>query len=179
MPSFASLASSCLLLAAWTIECGQPLRFSGLLASMAALAPNPAATTAVLTLVAATQPGTVLALTDALGRRVWQRPVAAGQTSRPVPLARPAGGPVPGAVAGPGRYPPHLEATQAVSSQLRSIYRRCSFHSTRKKATRRNGLFACGDFNLLFISSAKAELMPRSLSPYWPGRARQWAWCRC
>jgi len=82
-----------------TTSCGQPLAFAGLLASrasqalaVATLAPNPAAGQAALALNAPSQPGTVLALTDALGRTVWRTPVAAGQLRLAVPLAgQPAG----------------------------------------------------------------------------------------
>jgi hypothetical protein len=75
-----------------TTNCGQPLYFAGLLLTRAAqaaaaLAPNPATEVAVLTLATPTLPGTTLALTDALGRRVWSQPVAAGQMSLAVPLA--------------------------------------------------------------------------------------------
>jgi len=59
---------------------------------------------AILTLVAATQSGIVLALSDALGRRVWQRPVAAGQTARPCRWLT-SRRPVAGATVGPGCYP--------------------------------------------------------------------------
>ena len=59
---------------------------------MASLFPNPAANAAVLTLAAPARPGTRLVLREALGRRLWQAPVPAGQTEAAVPLAgRPAG----------------------------------------------------------------------------------------
>ena len=82
-----------------TVSCGQPLAFAGLLASRASqalaaatLAPNPATGQATLALAAPSQPGTMLALTDALGRTVWRTPVAAGQLRLAVPLAgQPAG----------------------------------------------------------------------------------------
>ncbi len=82
-----------------SIICGSPAGFSTLLPSRAAeaaaaatLHPNPAAEAATLTLVAPTRPGTVLTLTDALGRRVWSHEIAAGQTSLPIVLAgQPAG----------------------------------------------------------------------------------------
>jgi hypothetical protein len=74
--------------------CTLPSAFTALLpsrsteaAAAASLHPNPAAEAATLTLAAPTRPGTVLTLTDALGRRVWSHEVAAGQTSLPVPLA--------------------------------------------------------------------------------------------
>ncbi|HET9504217.1 MAG TPA: hypothetical protein VFO93_11795 [Hymenobacter sp.] len=81
------------------VACGSPINFSTLLPSRAAeaaaaatLHPNPAAEAATLTLAAPTRPGTVLTLTDALGRRVWSREVAAGQTSLPIALGgQPAG----------------------------------------------------------------------------------------
>ncbi len=79
--------------------CGTNSYFSTLLpsrdaeaAAAATLHPNPAAEAATLTLAAPTRPGTVLTLTDALGRRVWSREVAAGQTSLPIALGgHPAG----------------------------------------------------------------------------------------
>jgi hypothetical protein len=81
------------------VTCGSPANFSTLLPSRAAAAaaaatlhPNPAAEAATLTLAAPTQPGTVLALTDALGRRVWSAEIAPGQTTLPIPLtSQPAG----------------------------------------------------------------------------------------
>jgi hypothetical protein len=82
-----------------TFICGSPTSFATLLpsrsaeaAAAATLHPNPASDAATLTLAAPTQPGTVLVLTDALGRRVWNREIAPGQTVLPVPLANhPAG----------------------------------------------------------------------------------------
>ena len=79
--------------------CGQPSGFVTLLAihaaqaaEIAALAPNPATDAATLTLAQPARPGTVLHLTDLLGREVWQVAVAAGQTTLVVPLAgQPAG----------------------------------------------------------------------------------------
>jgi len=82
--------------------CGSPANFSTLLPSRAAeaaaaaaaatLHPNPASEAATLTLAAPTQPGTTLALTDALGRRVWSAEIAPGQTVLPIPLTnQPAG----------------------------------------------------------------------------------------
>ena len=79
--------------------CGQNTNFATLLPSRAAeaaaaatLHPNPAAEAATLTLAAPTKPGTTLALTDALGRRVWSAEVAPGQTVLPVSLiSQPAG----------------------------------------------------------------------------------------
>jgi hypothetical protein len=75
------------------VACGSPANFSTLLPSRAAeaaaaasLHPNPAAEAATLTLAAPTRPGTVLTLTDALGRRVWSHEIAAGQTSLPIIL---------------------------------------------------------------------------------------------
>jgi hypothetical protein len=81
------------------VVCGSPANFTTLLPSRAAeaaaaatLHPNPAAEAAMLTLTAPTRPGTVLTLTDALGRRVWSHEVAAGQTSLPIALGgQPAG----------------------------------------------------------------------------------------
>lgn len=81
------------------VTCGSPTTFSTLLparaaeaAAVATLHPNPAAEAATLTLTAPTQSGNTLALTDALGRRVWSREVAPNQTVLPVPLAsQPAG----------------------------------------------------------------------------------------
>ena len=76
------------------VTCGSPANFTTLLPSRAAeaaaaatLHPNPATEAAMLTLVAPTQPGTTLALTDALGRRVWSMPLAPGQNNITVPLA--------------------------------------------------------------------------------------------
>jgi hypothetical protein len=76
------------------VACGSPANFTTLLPSRAAAAaaaatlhPNPAAEAATLTLAAPTRPGTVLTLTDALGRRLWSHEVAPGQTSLPVTLA--------------------------------------------------------------------------------------------
>jgi ABC-type dipeptide/oligopeptide/nickel transport system permease subunit len=82
-----------------SVICGSPANFSTLLPSRAAeaataatLHPNPATEAATLTLAAPTRPGTVLTLTDALGRRVWSREVAPAQTSLPIALAgQPAG----------------------------------------------------------------------------------------
>jgi hypothetical protein len=81
------------------VACGSPANFTTLLPSRAAAAaaaatlhPNPAAEAATLTLAAPTRPGTTLALTDALGRRVWSHEVAPGQNSLPIPLtSQPAG----------------------------------------------------------------------------------------
>ncbi|QKG53251.1 T9SS type A sorting domain-containing protein [Hymenobacter sp. BRD67] len=81
------------------VACGLRTNFAGLLptraalaAAAATLAPNPAATTTTLLLAAPAQAGTMLALTDALGRRVWSTPVATGQTDWSIPLAtQPAG----------------------------------------------------------------------------------------
>ena len=76
------------------VSCGQPANYAGLLptraalaAATATLAPNPAAEAATLTLAAPAPAGTTLALTDALGRRVWSAPVPAGQMALPLPLA--------------------------------------------------------------------------------------------
>ncbi len=81
------------------VACGSPAHFSTLLPSRAAeaaaaatLYPNPAAEAATLTLAAPTCPGTVLTLTDALGRRVWSHEVAPAQTSLPIALAGQAAG---------------------------------------------------------------------------------------
>jgi ABC-type dipeptide/oligopeptide/nickel transport system permease subunit len=79
--------------------CGSPANFATLLPSRAAeaaaaatLHPNPAADAATLTLAAPTRPGTVLSLTDALGRRLWSHEVAPSQTSLPIALSgQPAG----------------------------------------------------------------------------------------
>jgi len=61
-------------------------------AAQATLHPNPAADAATLTLTQPARAGQALRLTDALGRPVWQAPVAAGQTTLAVPLAgQPAG----------------------------------------------------------------------------------------
>lgn len=75
-------------------ECGTCNDFNTLLPTRAAQAtraatlhPNPATNAATLTLAAPTQPGAMLLLADALGRAVWSRPVLAGQTALPVPLA--------------------------------------------------------------------------------------------
>jgi hypothetical protein len=81
------------------ISCGSAANFTTLLPSRAAeaaaaatLHPNPASDAATLTLTAPTRPGTILALTDALGRRVWSSEVALGQTMLPIPLTnQPAG----------------------------------------------------------------------------------------
>jgi len=81
------------------VVCGQPGNYAGLLptravqaATVATLTPNPAADAATLALAAPSQPGTVLALTDALGRTLWRTPVAANQLRLAVPLAsQPAG----------------------------------------------------------------------------------------
>jgi hypothetical protein len=81
------------------VGCGSPANFTILLPSHAAeaaaaatLHPNPASEAATLTLTTSTQPGTVLTLIDALGRRVWSRAIIPGQTVLPVPLAsQPAG----------------------------------------------------------------------------------------
>ena len=82
-----------------TIVCGNPQAFVNLLptrateaAAVAMLAPNPAAEAATLTLAQPARSGTILRLTDALGRVVWTAPVAAGATVLPVPLSgQPAG----------------------------------------------------------------------------------------
>jgi hypothetical protein len=79
--------------------CGSPLAFVNLLstraaqaASVATLHPNPAAEAATLTLAASARPGSILRLTDALGRLVWSNSVPVGQTTVAVPLAgHPAG----------------------------------------------------------------------------------------
>jgi len=81
------------------VVCGQNTNFVTLLPSRAAeaaavatLHPNPAPEAAMLTLVVPARPGTVLALTDALGRRVWSSEVTPGQTVLPLSLAnQPAG----------------------------------------------------------------------------------------
>ncbi|MDO7874068.1 T9SS type A sorting domain-containing protein [Hymenobacter sp. ASUV-10] len=80
-------------------SCGNASSFSTLLSSRAAqataaatLAPNPANDQATLTLTQPLTKAATLTLTDALGRRVWQGAVAAGQNSAAVPLAsQPAG----------------------------------------------------------------------------------------
>ncbi len=82
-----------------TTTCGSPQVFVNLLATHAAqaaeiasLAPNPATEAATLTLAQPARPGTVLHLSDVLGREVWSTPVAAGQITQVVPLAgQPAG----------------------------------------------------------------------------------------
>ena len=72
--------------------CTLPTVFTALLpsrtaaAAAATLHPNPASDATTLTLATPTQPGTTLALTDALGRRVWSSEVAQGQTALPIPL---------------------------------------------------------------------------------------------
>lgn len=79
--------------------CGSAINFATLLptraaeaAAAATLHPNPAADAATLTLAAPALPGTTLALTDALGRRVWSTVPAPGQTALSVPLSsQPAG----------------------------------------------------------------------------------------
>lgn len=81
------------------ITCGSRANFTTLLPSRAAeaaaaatLHPNPASEAATLTLATPTQLGTTLALTDALGRRVWSTELAPGQTALPIPLtSQPAG----------------------------------------------------------------------------------------
>ncbi|RZL04541.1 MAG: hypothetical protein EOO62_21020 [Hymenobacter sp.] len=79
--------------------CGSPANFTTLLPSRAAQAaaaatlhPNPATEAATLTLAAPTMPGSTVALTDALGRRVWSTDLAPGQMAIQVPLAGQAGG---------------------------------------------------------------------------------------
>ena len=74
--------------------CTLPPVFTSLLPSRAAQAaaaatlhPNPATDAATLTLNEPTQPGSTLALTDALGRRVWSSEIASGQTVLPITLA--------------------------------------------------------------------------------------------
>lgn len=59
---------------------------TALAANAAALHPNPATEAATLTLAAPARAGTSLTLTDALGRRVWTRPVATSQVVLPIPL---------------------------------------------------------------------------------------------
>ncbi len=73
--------------------CGAAVNYATLLPSRAALAaatatlhPNPATATTTLTLASPASPGCTLALTDALGRRVWSTPVTTGQTALLVPL---------------------------------------------------------------------------------------------
>jgi len=81
------------------VTCGQSGNYASLLptraaraAEVAALAPNPATEAAMLTLAAPTQPGTVLALTNMLGRTLWRTPIAVGQLRLAVPLGgQPAG----------------------------------------------------------------------------------------
>jgi hypothetical protein len=80
-------------------SCGNVSSFATLLgsraaqaAAMASLAPNPATDQATLTLAQPLPKAATLTLTDALGRRVWQGPVGAGQAAATVPLAgQPAG----------------------------------------------------------------------------------------
>jgi hypothetical protein len=100
-----------------TTTCGSPINFMNLLptraaqaAAVATLAPNPATESATLTLAQPARTGTMLRLTDALGRQVWSAPVAAGQTAVAVPLA---GQPV-------GMYLLHLDSpdTRAASWKL-------------------------------------------------------------
>lgn len=82
-----------------TTTCGSPLSFVNLLptraaqaASVATLYPNPAPEAATLTLATPARSGSVLQLTDALGRIVWSTTVPTGQTDVTVPLAgQPAG----------------------------------------------------------------------------------------
>ncbi|MBF9143522.1 T9SS type A sorting domain-containing protein [Hymenobacter properus] len=79
--------------------CGSATNYGGLLptraaqaAALATLHPNPATEAATLTLAQPARAGQTLRLTDALGRPVWQAPVAAGQTMLTIPLAgQPAG----------------------------------------------------------------------------------------
>jgi hypothetical protein len=79
--------------------CGSPLAFVNLLptraaeaAALATLHPNPAAEATTLTLAQPARAGHTLRLTDALGRTIWNAPLAAGQTTATVPLAgQPAG----------------------------------------------------------------------------------------
>ena len=81
------------------LTCGSPMSFINLLPTRAAqetavatLAPNPAVEGATLTLAQPVRPGITLRLTDALGRMVWNAPVAADQTTVAVPLVgQPAG----------------------------------------------------------------------------------------
>lgn len=82
-----------------TVVCGSPANYSTLLPSRAAeaaaaatLHPNPATEAATLTLAAPTLPGSTLALTDALGRRVWSAALTPGQTTVIVPLTSQASG---------------------------------------------------------------------------------------
>ncbi|MGI4742969.1 MAG: T9SS type A sorting domain-containing protein [Janthinobacterium lividum] len=76
------------------VSCGQAANFATLLPSRAAqsadaatLHPNPATDAATLSLVTPTQPGSVLQLIDALGRRVQSTELAPGQTILSIPLA--------------------------------------------------------------------------------------------
>ena len=79
--------------------CGSPINFTNLLANRAAQAtaiatlhPNPATEQATLTFAVPARAAAILTLTDALGRQVWQAPLAPGQTTATVPLAgQPAG----------------------------------------------------------------------------------------
>ena len=82
-----------------SLTCGSAANYATLLPSRAAQAaaaatlhPNPATEAAMLTLATPTRPGSTLALTDALGRRVWSIEPAAGQTAISVPLANQAAG---------------------------------------------------------------------------------------
>jgi|GEM_PF-1320561 len=81
------------------VTCGTAQDFANLLsnravqaAAAATLAPNPATDQATLTFMQPLTKVATLTLADALGRRVWQGAVAAGQNSATVPLAsQPAG----------------------------------------------------------------------------------------
>ncbi len=81
------------------VTCGSRANFATLLPSRAAQAaaaatlyPNPATDAATLTLNEPTRPGSMLVLTDALGRRVWDMALVPSQTVLSIPLTnQPAG----------------------------------------------------------------------------------------
>lgn len=76
-----------------SVSCSQLSYFVGLLPTRAAqaaaaiLAPNPVVEATVLTLAAPASAQATLALTDALGHRVWSLPIAAGQMGLAIPPA--------------------------------------------------------------------------------------------
>jgi hypothetical protein len=74
--------------------CAIPAGYANLLptraaqaAALASLHPNPAAGAALLTLAAPLRTAATLALTDVLGRPLWQSPLAPGQLAAAIPLA--------------------------------------------------------------------------------------------
>ena len=80
------------------LTCGPAANYATLLptrtvqAAAFAVFPNPAGAAATVAVAAPVQPGTRLALRDALGRTVWETALAPGQVRATVPLAgQPAG----------------------------------------------------------------------------------------